>query len=79
MLLILHCNRLLVGKKNELTSAMMQPADHTSEGNDHPTSKITSGPRYCRVFTTVDFLGSFSYVAPPKSITTPSVQDIRSE
>ena len=57
-----------------LTSAMMQPADHTSEGKDQPISKITSGPRYCRVLTTVDFRGSLSYVAPPKSITARLIQ-----
>mmetsp|Transcript_31383 Transcript_31383/g.64192 ORF Transcript_31383/g.64192 Transcript_31383/m.64192 type:complete len:207 (+) Transcript_31383:212-832(+) len=50
------------------SSATMHPADHRSEGVDHPRPSITSGARYWRVFTTDDFF-SRSYVAPPKSMT----------
>jgi hypothetical protein len=48
---------------------MMHAADQISEGKDQPSSNVTSGPRYCRVFTIFDFFLSSSYVAPPKSIT----------
>lgn len=40
----------------EYSSAMMQPALHRSDGKDHVSKpRRTSGARYCRVLTMVDF------------------------